>query len=372
MSSIEFSSAHRVALVTNIPAPYRMPVYRRLAEQLGHDQVQVIFCSEKEANREWLIEQSHFACTYLKKNCLSWKGRYIHCNVDVVKVLRRLDPDVVITTGFNPTHLLAFGYTVFYNKAHIAMTDGTLESEQKLSVLHRIVRRIVYRYSKVFIGASLGSLRLYNSYGISWQRFFQSPLCADNAAFQATTKLKRNVDFMFSGRFALEKNPLFALDVAAGVAKALNRKVSILMLGSGPLLEQARDYAATLGDQVDASFPGFMQQTQLPALYRSAKVFLFPTSWDPWGVVANEACAAGQAVMVSPHAGVANELVGHGENGYVVALDPALWIKHGADLLDNEALLDQFSKDSVLKVRAYSYDAAAEGIIAAVFAAESS
>ena len=112
MSSIEFSSAHRVALVTNIPAPYRMPVYRRLAEQLGHDQVQVIFCSEKEANREWLIEQSHFACTYLKKNCLSWKGRYIHCNVDVVKVLRRLDPDVVITTGFNPTHLLAFGFLI--------------------------------------------------------------------------------------------------------------------------------------------------------------------------------------------------------------------------------------------------------------------
>ena len=79
--------------------------------------------------------------------------------------------------------------------------------------------------------------------------------------------------------------------------------------------------------------------------------------------------AAGQAVIVSPHAGVANELVCHGENGYVLELDLALWVKHAADLLGNEALLEQFSKDSMLKVQAYTYDAAAKGIIDAVFAA---
>jgi glycosyltransferase involved in cell wall biosynthesis len=175
---------------------------------------------------------------------------------------------------------------------------------------------------------------------------------------------------MFSGRFASEKNPMFALDLAAGVAKALNRKISILMLGSGPLFEQARDHANTLGSLIDASFPGFMQQAELPKLYHSANVFLFPSSWDPWGVVANEACAAGQAVIVSPHAGVANELICHGENGYVLELDLALWIKHATDLLSNETLLQQFSEESVLKVQAYTYDAATQGIIDAVHAAK--
>ena len=359
----------RIAIVTNIPAPYRIPIYQRLTAKLGSDQFHVIFCSKTENNREWIFEQNNFPCTFLKKNYMAWKGRYIHYNLDALKVLRKLAPDVVITTGFNPTHLLAFGYTIFYNKVHIPMTDGTLESEQKLSVLHRLVRRIVYKYSKVFLGASLGSLKLYNSHGINKEQFFQSHLCANNAAFQSSSNSKRPIDLMFSGRFAPEKNPLFALDVAAGVAKALNRKVSILMLGSGPLLEQAREYADTLTPEVDASFPGFVQQQALPELYCSSRLFLFPSSWDPWGVVANEACAAGQAVIVSPYAGVANELVCHGKNGYVLELDMGLWVKHAADLLSNRALLEQFSKDSVLKVQAYTYNAAAQGVIDAVDAA---
>ena len=271
MPTIEPPFSTRVAMVTNIPAPYRTPIYQRLATKLGHNQFHVIFCSEKEANRDWVVEQNDFAFTFLKKNYLAFKGRYIHYNPDIIKALRQFDPDVVITTGFNPTHLFAFAYANFYKKTHIPMTDGTLESEQKLSGLHRIVRRIVYRFSKAFLGASQGSLRLYKSYGINKERFFQSHLCANNAAFQLLVNNKRPIDLLFSGRFSPEKNPLFALDVAAGVAKLLNRKVSILMLGSGPLLEQARGYADTLAPQIEARFPGFVQQAELPKLYCSAK-----------------------------------------------------------------------------------------------------
>jgi len=358
-----------LTIVTNIPAPYRMPIYQKLAEQLGYDNFHVVFCSQKEDNREWIIETNYFAHTFLKTSYRRWQGRYIHYNPDALKVLRQLDSDVIITTGFNPTFLLAFGYAVFYKKAHIPMTDGTLESEQKLSVLHRIIRRIVYRYSKIFLGASLGALRLYESYGISRDRFFQSHLCANNTAFEPVPGAARPFDLLFSGRFELEKNPLFALDVAAGVAKILNRKVSILMLGSGSLLEQAKAYAATLGTDIEATFPGFMQQAELPDLYRSAKLFLFPSSWDPWGVVANEACAAGQAIIVSPYPGAANELVCAGENGYILPLDLELWVKHAADLLSNEALLEQFSKNSLVKVQNFTYDAAAKGVIDAMTAA---
>jgi glycosyltransferase involved in cell wall biosynthesis len=227
----------------------------------------------------------------------------------------------------------------------------------------------VYRYSKIFLGASQGALRLYNSYGISRDQFYQSHLCANNAAFVPLPGVNRPFDLMFSGRFSPEKTPLFALDVAAGVAKALKRKISILMLGSGPLLEQAKNYADMLSPEVDATFPGFVQQANLPTLYCSAKLFLFPSSWDPWGVVANEACAAGQAIIVSPHAGVANELVCDGENGYVLPLDLELWVKHAVDLLSNETLLEQFSKNSVVKVQPYTYEAAAQGVIDAVDAA---
>ena len=365
---MSFNHLHdpRIVIVTNIPSPYRNEVYKRLAKDIGEANFHVVFCAQKEANRDWVIEHSGFPHTFLKTNYITWKSRYIHYNPDALSVLKQLKPDVIITTGFNPTHLLAFAYAVLTGKVHIPMTDGTYSSELKLSGLHRIVRRIVYHFSKTFIGASLGALRLYQSYGINADRFYQSHLCANNAAFTTLVTANKSYDLLFSGRFSPEKNPQFALGIAAGVAKNLNRPVSILMLGAGPLLDEAKAYAESLAPQVIATFPGFLQQAELPAIYNSAKVFLFPSSWDPWGVVANEACAAGQAVIVSPHAGVANELVCHDVNGYVLELNLDEWIKHTTELLSNPDLLDQFSKESQVKVQAYTYEAAAQGVIEAV------
>lgn len=363
------SGAPRVAIVTNIPAPYRNPIYQRLAEKLGYGRLHVVFCAEREANREWVTKQQGFAHTFLKEHSMERKGRYIHNNPDVIGVLRRLKPDVVVTTGFNPTHLYAFAYAVSAGKAHVPMTDGTLASERHLSLVHRAIRRMVYGFSKAFVGASHGSARLYAAYGIKPELFFQSYLCADNEAFVPYLSQRRQFDFMFCGRFAPEKNPIFALNVAAGVARALGRKVSILMVGGGPLLEEARACAASLAAEVDASFCGFVQQAGLLRLYSSARVFLFPSSWDPWGVVANEACAAGQAVMVTPLAGVADELVVDRKNGFVLPLSLPLWIERGASLLRDERLFAQFSSSSRLRVQSYNYDEAARGLASAVFTA---
>jgi len=368
---ISSSGFPRVVIVTNIPAPYRNPVYQRLAEKFGYDNFHVVFCARKEGNREWVIEQQGFAHTFLKEHSTLWEGRYIHNNPEVIGVLRRLKPDVVVTSGFNPTHLYAFAYAILAGKIHVPMTDGTLVSERNLSLVHRAIRQFVYRFSRIFVGASHGSARLYADYGIKPELFFQSHLCANNLAFTPYHWLQRRFDFMFCGRFAPEKNPIFALNVAAGVARELGRKVSILLVGSGPLLEEARTYAATLASEVEASFSGFVQQADLPRLYSSAKVFLFSSSWDPWGVVANEACAAGQAVIVTPLAGVADELVVDNNNGFVLPLSLPLWVERGALLLRDVNLLEKFSANSRLRVQNYNYDEAAQGLVNAVLAAVS-
>ena len=116
-------------------------------------------------------------------------------------------------------------------------------------------------------------------------------------------------------------------------------------------------------DQVDAQFHGFALHKELPALYRSARIFLFPTYADVWGVVANEACAAGRPVIVSPHAGVAGELVVDGQNGFVSPLDPYLWAEQAVKLLSNADLWESFSKRSLALVREYTFDNAAQGLV---------
>jgi len=357
----------RVAIVTNIPVPYREPVLEALSRTVDFE-THVFFCSDREPDREWRLPSSHYPRTVLRRSFLTVRGRFIHVNFDVIRALARFDPHVIVTNGFNPTHLFAYAYSRWRGRTHVAMTDGTLESERKLSYLHRAVRRIVYRGSRAFIGASHGSRRLYESYGISPDQIFRSVLCADNNRFIPYAESMKRFDLLFCGRLVEVKNPLFALEIARHASKRLGRRTSILFIGSGPLEVSLRNAAARQSD-ADVSICGFVQHDELPRLYGQARIFLFPSQWDPWGVVANEAAAAGLPVVISQHAGAAHELIIDGRNGYVLPLDAGLWTDAITKLLTDDKLYDQMSRAARVAVTEYTFASAASGIASAVRAA---
>lgn len=355
----------RIAFVTNNPPPYRIPVFARLG-RMPEVGFQAIFCSEREPNRQWDLPPLDFDHVFLRERFIEMKGRYIHNNPDVVPAVKRFSPDVVVTDGFYPTQLYAFGYAMAKALAHVPLTDGTDISEQGLSGLHRMIRRFVFARSRAFLSASAGGDRLYQSYGLPAAQCFKSHLCIDNEAFlPKSEELEKRFDFIFSGRIEPVKNPLFALNVALETAKTLGRKIRILFVGAGSLEPHVKATAALQADLVEAEFHGFAAQRELPALYRSASIFLFPTLFDPWGVVGNEACAAGLPILVSAHAGIAGELVLSGENGFVCDLEANLWAERAALLLTRQDLWRQFSQRSLALVREYTFDNAALGFLAA-------
>lgn len=356
----------KLAIVTNCPAPYRIPVYQRLSQVPGI-QLKVIYCCEREPNRFWDLPALDVNHVFLRHRFVTWKDRYIHSNLDVISRLQQFGPNVIVTDGFNPTHLYAFGYARMKRIPHITMTDGTEVSEQTLSGLHRLIRRFVYARSKAFIYASNGGLKLFKSYGIPAARCYQSALCIDNAEFSPARHRpdQKRFDFIFCGRIERVKNPHFALEVARQVSIRLGRKTKMVFVGSGSEEQSVKNLAAQYSDQVQVEFNGFALQHELPSLYHSSRVFLFPTLWDPWGVVANEACAAGLPVIVSPEAGAAGELVRDGENGFICELTVDQWADRAALLLAQPDLLQKFSERSQTRVEEYTFDHAAAGILAA-------
>ncbi|HEY8609349.1 MAG TPA: glycosyltransferase [Noviherbaspirillum sp.] len=273
---------------------------------------------------------------------------------------------MIVSDGLNPTQLYGFGYAYFRNIPHVPLTDGTDLSEQGLSGVHKLVRRIVYGRSAAFLSASNGGQRLFESYGADPEKCFRSYLCIDNDAYRRVEAPAGTVhDLIFCGRMVPDKGPMFALDVAEGVARKLGRQASILFVGAGSEEQRVREAAQARKDQVHAHFHGFAKQGELPALYKSARLFLFPTAADVWGVVANEACAAGLPVIVSPHAGVAGELIVDGENGYICPLDAERWADAAARLLADPVRWSQFSRRSLSLVREYTFDNAADGVVQA-------
>ncbi|MGJ7918462.1 glycosyltransferase family 4 protein [Massilia sp. LXY-6] len=355
----------KIVIVTNGPVPYRIPALNELATQADVD-LHVLYCCGREPNRDWNLPPIEYHCTYLRERITKIKDRYIHNNPDVIPALKRLQPDVVITSGFNPTHLYAFLYAWLTRIPHISMTDGTYDSEKALTILHRWARRFVYARSKAFLWASIGGRKLFESYGIPLDRCFRSCLCVENTKFSQSEPLGADLfDFIFCGRIESVKNPHFAFDVALAAAARLKRKTRIMYVGAGSEEQALKKRVASCEDQVEASFHGFAQQEELPQLYRSSRIFLFPSKWDPWGVVANEACAAGIPVLVSPHAGVAGELVIDGQNGYVCDLDVSLWADRAVELLTRPDIYRTFSERSRSLVSNYTFADACAGIAAA-------
>lgn len=245
------------------------------------------------------------------------------------------------------------------------MTDGTIKSEKNLSFIHKLLRKIVYRHSAAFVGASKGSMELFEKYDVDASKVHQSSLCVHNQNFNLPDTEKVS-DFLFSGRFIDLKNPIFAIQVAAATAKILGRKTTLDILGQGEKEQEIRTFADSVKDHVVVRFLGYLPQLELPSVFSKARIFLFPTKFDCWGLVTNEACAAGLPVLISPHAGAADELVKTGVNGYVLKLDVNIWSEAASRLLCDKTLYTQFSRQARDMLSAYNFENAAAGLAAAI------
>lgn len=349
----------RVAFVLNMPTPYRNPVFRLLVGR-GNHTYRFMYCASAEPDRSWKVTTEDMDSVFLGRNFLGFFSGYIHANFDVLKELAKFRPDVVVTGGYNPTHLLAVMYCLIMRARHVSGTDGDLEFEQRLTALHRIVRRIVRRFTAAYIGPSDSSLALFQSWGASRAQVFKAPLCADNVAMLRTQEEIKQYDFIFCGRLVDDKGPLFALNVAARVAKMLRKRISIVFLGDGPLYREIQQRSRSISS-VDVTLAGFVQPDDIPDWFGKSRVLLLPSNYDAWGLVVNEACAAGLPVLSSPFVGASRELVEEGLNGFTLPLDLECWAARASEIVSDQYRLRTMGQHGRIKVGDYSYATAAAG-----------
>jgi glycosyltransferase involved in cell wall biosynthesis len=347
-----------VALITNIPAPYREKLHELVAEQFQNNYT-VFYCAELEADREWKFNLGNYKKIFLSK----FNKATVHNNRRIWGELKKLNPDVVITCGFYHTMLYAFIWCMLNKKKHLVFTDGTLKSESHLSIIHRLTRKIVFSGTKAFIGVSEGSKALYKSYNIGDDRFFRSYLCVDNSQFIKTSFAEKKYELMFSARFIELKLPFFFIEIAKQVKETLGY-CRVLILGSGILKEEMFRKLDEYGIEYD--YPGFVENKRLPGYYAKAKIFLFPTQNDTWGVVANEAMAAGLPVITCENAGVAHDLVIHEQTGYVLPVEKDIWAEKIVSMLNDQTLYERLSANAWQHVQHYNFQNAANGFIEAI------
>ncbi|MBX3115078.1 MAG: glycosyltransferase family 4 protein [Fimbriimonadaceae bacterium] len=117
---------------------------------------------------------------------------------------------------------------------------------------------------------------------------------------------------MYVGRFVREKG-IHVLLNAASVVLANEPKTKFVIVGGGNR-EQLEKFVNWYGLKDKVLFTGFMANRSLHQLYRCADVAVFPSLYEPFGIVALEGMAAGAAVVASDAGGL-KEVVLHDETG---------------------------------------------------------
>lgn len=117
----------------------------------------------------------------------------------------------------------------------------------------------------------------------------------------------------YAGRLVHEKGVQDLLDAAA-ILRDRYPDLRVLIAGEGTYEPELRDQATRRGLDDTVEFCGFVSGNALPELLASADCFAMPSRYEPFGMVALEAIAAGTAV-VAAEAGGLTEFIVDGQTG---------------------------------------------------------
>jgi glycogen(starch) synthase len=120
---------------------------------------------------------------------------------------------------------------------------------------------------------------------------------------------------LYVGRMVYEKGPQVLLEAATRLANRTD--VKFIFVGEGPIKPQLLVRAREAGLGNKTFFTGFIEDKELKLLYQLADVIVFPSLYEPFGIVALEGLASKKPVIAS-NVGGFSEIIKHGETGILV------------------------------------------------------
>ncbi|MFP3235163.1 MAG: glycosyltransferase family 4 protein [Nitrososphaeria archaeon] len=164
---------------------------------------------------------------------------------------------------------------------------------------------------------------------------------------------------LFVGRMVHEKGVSVLVDAAL---ELLRRRwdLKFVLAGDGPLRPVLQRRVEEAGLARKFYFLGFVSDEELAELYAAADVAAFPSTYEPFGIVALEAMSMGRPVVVSDVGGF-SEVVEHGVSGLKVpCCDPGALASAISWLVDHPEEASRMGAEGARIARErYSWDALA-------------
>ena len=322
----------RLVILTEIIAPYRIPVFNALAAG-GDLDLHVIFLSENDPSlRQWHVykQEIKFSHEVLPSLRLRLGGYHVLLNRNLAAALSRSAPDIILCGGYNyPASWAAAFWARRRNVPMLLWSESTALDSRNLRRPVEFLKRRFRGLCRAYLVAGNSSRDYLLALGVPASSIFLAPNAVDvdlysKLAAQARqcpqqSRAKFNLPesyFLYTGRLVREKGVFDLLSAYSGLDAAARCRIGLVFVGDGPARPELERRAATL---TSVSFTGFLQKEETPAVYALAEALVLPTHSDTWGLVVNEAMSCGLPVIVTTVAGCADDLVVDGYTGFAFA-----------------------------------------------------
>jgi len=249
--------------------------------------------------------------------------------------LNKLRPDIVVIPGWGfPVSRTALSWSRRYGALAILMSESKRDDEKRLWWKDLIKSRLfVRRFDAALVGGQLHFDYLVEL-GFPVEQIFFGYDVVDNDYFRARAAAARadpgearrrnpllpvRPFFLAVTRLIDRKNILGLVEAFAAYRQHFKEDGAwdLAICGSGkeePRIRQMIQHLE-LGDSVH--MPGFVSYQQIGDWYGLADAFVHPALQEQWGLVVNEACAAGLPILSSQTVGARYDLVRENENGWL-------------------------------------------------------
>jgi glycosyltransferase involved in cell wall biosynthesis len=327
---------YKVLAIASHPVQYMAPLFRRMAQEPALD-LQVAYCSLRgaaaagydpdfQASVQWDVplldgypwvevpnkgsgEESFWGLNNPGLRELIHKGKFdaVLCYVGYVRASFWIVRRAARVAG------AAF---LFGTDAH---SLEPRDAKKWKTWTKRLLWPFLFRQADQIFVPSTGTFRMIESLGIPSDRITLTPYAVDNewwkarsaevdrAAVRAQWHVAPEAPvILFCAKLASWKCPM---DLLLAFARAAIPGATLVYAGDGSERKNLEGEATRLGIQSSVKFLGFVNQSQLPALYTTADVMVLPSEYEPFAVVVNEAMCCGCPTIVSDQVGAARDLV---------------------------------------------------------------
>ena len=324
--------AFTICCLEPVLAPYSIPRFKAFQTLRPDYSVKVMALSARERLREWGIRKQDLGFDYAEAfSDESLENLNSQAQAErVIQWLKREDPAVVVITGYFLAGMRAAArWTRQHKRLSIYIGDSQWGDRRRNPVKEWIKGWWARRHYDAAFAAGERAAAYLQMMGFPREKIWTGYDVVDNQTFatgaalarQDATALRMRLQlpekfFLFVGRFAPEKNLPRLVEAYASYRQTAGAEAwELVLVGEGPQEKLLRQQTQGIPGVV---FAGAHRSDELGLYYGLASCLILPSVSETWGLVVNEAMAAGLPVIVSHRCGCVAELVRPGFNGYVV------------------------------------------------------